>query len=116
MGYYTTYKMEVKYRDPLTGEISRCNKNVEKKIRKEEIPNYDNPYDEIFENNMSAVKWYDHETDVRNLSAKYPDVLFVLEGEGEGSGDVWKKYFLNGKIQRAPGEITFPDFDFNKLH
>ena len=62
-----------------------------------------------------CVKWYDHETEMREISKKNPGVIFTLHGEGEESGDVWKKYFLDGKMQEAYGVITFDDFDSTKL-
>jgi len=62
-----------------------------------------------------AVKWYDHEAEMRAISKKHPGVIFTLSGAGEESGDVWKKYFLDGKMQEAYGVITFDDFDSTKL-
>jgi hypothetical protein len=57
-------------------------------------------------------KWYEHEEDVRKLSAEYPDVVFVLDGEGEEAGDVWRKFFLNGKLVHSwSPEIKPPEWD-----
>lgn len=60
-------------------------------------------------------KWYEHEVDLRNVSAENPGVLFTLHGAGEGAGDLWRKYFLNGKMQEAPARIEYDDFDTEKL-
>ena len=60
-------------------------------------------------------KWYEHEEDMKKLSRKYPDVLLLLEGSGEGPCDRWKKYFLGGKVQVCLPSITFEPFDMNKL-
>jgi hypothetical protein len=59
--------------------------------------------------------WYEHEKDLNDFSRKYPDVLFELYGEGENPGDMWKKYFRNGKMQVCKAELTFPPFDEKKL-
>jgi len=46
----------------------------------------------------SAAKWYEHEEDLEQLSARYPDLeLFVL-GVGEDAlfGDVWTQTYQKG--------------------
>lgn len=62
-----------------------------------------------------SCKWYDHEKEVSDFSKIYPDVLFELSGEGEESGDIWKKYFKNGKMQLCQVKMTFDPFDESKL-
>jgi hypothetical protein len=60
-------------------------------------------------------KWYEHDEPMRALSVEFPDRLFTLRGEGEESGDLWVKYYLNGKCQEAKAEITYAPFDEAKL-
>lgn len=62
-----------------------------------------------------SCKWYDHESNLKMFSKEYPDYLFELSGEGEESGDIWKKYFHDGKIQTCKSVITFEKFDEKKL-
>lgn len=62
-----------------------------------------------------SCKWYDSHTELGEFSKKYPNWLFVLTGEGEESGDLWKKYYLNGKVQEAKAQIIFDEFDEKKL-
>jgi len=62
-----------------------------------------------------AGKWYNHEKDMREMSLSFPNVLFILSGEGEESGDVWRKYFLNGKMQLTKIKMEFESFDESKL-
>lgn len=64
---------------------------------------------------VESVKWYEHERDMLKLSKDFPNVIFILKGEGEDAGDIWYKYFKNGKVQRAPGKITFDEYDESKL-
>lgn len=64
---------------------------------------------------FDAVTWYDHDDDMRKVSAAYPDVLFELNGNGENSGDIWKTYYKGGKMQHTEATITFDPFDPNKL-
>lgn len=63
-----------------------------------------------------SSKWYDHEDDMKKFSKENPGVLFTLHGEGEESGDVWTKYFFNGKMQveKQPKWVP-PPFDKSKL-
>ena len=62
-----------------------------------------------------TCKWYDHEKEVKSFSKKFPKVLFMLSGEGEESGDIWKKFFLNGKMQVTKARLVFDEFDASKL-
>ena len=52
-----------------------------------------------------------------SISKKFPEVLFTLSGEGEESGDIWMKYFKNGKVQNANTKVTISHdpFDESKL-
>lgn len=74
------------------------------------ISRLDGGYDPFEE----PCKWYDHEKDMKALSVQFPAYAFFLSGEGEEAGDLWKKYFFQGKMQVAKAKITYdnpaPDF------
>lgn len=59
--------------------------------------------------------WYNHEEHMIEVSKNFPEVLFMLTGEGEESTDMWRQYFFNGKSQLCRSIITFEDFDESKL-
>ena len=61
------------------------------------------------------IKWYGHERDMNAFSTKYPDVVFQLEGDGEESGDMWKRFFKNGKSQRIEPKLVWGVFNESKL-
>ena len=98
MGYYTTYVLKL---EPSTPEILKTR-----------IPGSDLLLEDFFEEPM---KWYEHESDLRTISEKFPDVLFVLDGRGESTGDVWRKYFKDGKVQTWKATFEPEAFDPEKL-
>lgn len=63
----------------------------------------------------NGFSWYEHERDLRAFSLKHPNILFTLHGEGNEAGDIWNKYFLNGKFQEARVVLTITEFDPGKL-
>jgi len=69
-------------------------------------------YEDPFEDN---IKWYDHDLHMRQVSLAFPGVLLTLNGEGEESGDIWVKYYLNGKMQYERAKIVLGPFDPSKL-
>lgn len=63
-----------------------------------------------------SCKWYNHEKDMRAFSKNFPDSVFHLYGEGEESGDIWIKYFKDGKMQVAEAQIIYDEYDEKKLN
>jgi len=56
-------------------------------------------------------RWYSWEDDIKKVSLQNPGVLFTLHGEGEGEGDLWDAYIMDGKIQICPAQIIYAPFD-----
>jgi hypothetical protein len=89
MGYYTSYEMQIDKAD-----LGKAVDNA--------LVEMFNGYSYIEYNGGGSwyandrVKWYEHEEDIKGISEMFPDVLFTLDGEGEDSGDVWRKWFKNG--------------------
>jgi len=90
----------------LVSKIRELRKDWELELRR--IVGYD-PLEE-------SCKWYEHEENMRELSRINPEVIFTLKGEGEESGDIWAKYFHQGKMQHAQAQIKFEEFDPLKLY
>lgn len=59
-----------------------------------------------------SLKWYEHEEEMVELSKRYPTMVFILDGDGEEQGDIWRKFFLNGKMHEwRQEEVYRPPFD-----
>lgn len=53
-------------------------------------------------------KWYSWEADIKKLASMFPSVLFVLNGVGEESDDVWE---WRGKGDKSEyHEVEMPKF------
>lgn len=134
MGYYTTYQISSKGKpftedetkaieelekqaESLTSELKEIALKgiTEKKNRKPKNTRELVTKELGFDPFSDDCKWYDHDKDMREISKKYPETIFILEGEGGESGDIWKKYYLNGKCQVAKAEVIIPEFDETKL-
>lgn len=123
MGYTTQFCMDVKV-VPMSDSsiIKRVNKKVLlQAINKcfNDVVHFelassksDHPF---VDDSDGETRWYEHEENMKEFSTKYPDLLFILYGEGEESTDIWRKYFVNGKMQMASAKIVFDEFDERKL-
>lgn len=58
--------------------------------------------------------WAHFEEDMQRFSARFPDVSFVLEGDGEEALDFWKLWAKGGKSFFSPAKIVYdePPFGF----
>jgi len=98
MGYYTNFQLDfnpnVHDEDQFLGDLK-------------EFTGYSwsNGYE------LYDVKWYSWMKDMTDLSNKYPDHLFQLDGQGEESGDIWRAFFKGGKSQVSKARIVFDKFN-----
>lgn len=106
MGYYTWYTADVKNSDSVSlkrqreaslylANLLECSEHEKKLILEADYPFGWLSYD--------SMKWYNWERDMTNLSEHFPEIEFVLYGEGEERDDTWRAFFKNGKciLQRA---------------
>ena len=61
--------------------------------------------------NLYAIKWYEHDEDMRQISKAYPNYVFKLEGNGEDRDDTWIHYYCNGVCQDANLRYISDPFD-----
>jgi hypothetical protein len=103
MGYYTSYKLSM-----VEGDDELIN------IFRKECDGANYALDEWGDSNDSC-KWYDSKKDIIEFSKKYTDAIFLLEGEGEENGDLWKLYVKDGHTQECKAKMVYPEFDKSKL-
>lgn len=119
MGYYTDYTLSIySAKREASGVIvmsdyipSDLEQQIEKEIEKMNVFQDGNIQDSYYAN----AKWYDHEDDMRLLSAKFPDTVFWLSGSGDNCDDLWQKFFVGGRMQECYAQIVYDDFDASKL-
>ena len=104
MGYYTKHNLSI---------INESNSNLDLDLNDhKEAISKSADYQYCFED---SIKWYQHEQHMRTYSKQYPNLIFELIGEGEESGDLWKEYYKNGKMQRSKAAIAYEPLDESKL-
>jgi hypothetical protein len=135
MGYYTYFDLDIddsqvkdqveKKKQSEIEEIQQS--NISNELKKRLIKDVEKMYETSVVTKNDVVnfltfnpfggqcKWYEHTEDMRNVSKKYPNVLFTLTGNGEEPEDMWVKYFMNGKVQIEKAVITYGKFDLKKL-
>ena len=108
MGYYTKYSLDLVIPDT----VDYDHYDVISALRTDTNAEYALDEEGSF---GGECKWYYHEEDLKKFSKQFHETVFVLKGEGEDSGDLWLKYFYNGKMQMAPAQIFYDKFDPEKL-
>lgn len=98
MGYYTNFQLEI------TPAVENDLQFFDE-FRELTGYNWQRDYE------MYDVKWYRWKDDMRDISKRYPDRLFQLDGQGEESDDLWRAFFKNGKSQICKARIVFDDFN-----
>lgn len=105
MGYYTNFTLSASRVPP--AKVQALQSEVDR------MSVFEDYWDDT---SWSAyTKWYDWEQDMLLLSARFPGVLFQLDGDGEESGDIWRAYFMSGKMQYESCHFFFGEFDEEKM-
>lgn len=96
MGYYTNYSLEIF--DDYDGEIiaDLRDRNDEASYALDEDGSA-----------REASKWYEWKEQMTEFSKLHPEALFILRGKGEESGDIWRAYFKNGKVEHQEVRMVF---------
>lgn len=97
MGYYTNY------------DLSELTDAQVEDVNKASGYSFTNSY------TSERVKWYLWQDHLKEISLKYPEQVLSISGEGEESGDIWKAYAKNGKLQICQAQIIFEEYDESKL-
>lgn len=82
-------------------------------ILQEEL--YGGTIEELVNGHWDSCKWYDHNDDMIEISKKYPEYLFTLDGEGEENDDIWRSFYRNGQSYDWRLEVIWPEFEESKL-
>lgn len=113
MSYYTQYELSAEwYHKPIGTEQDDRIKELEDEIKKMGVFDSESCFDLGW---WANTKWYDWEKDMALLSKRFPDFLFLLNGNGEEEDDIWGVYFLNGRIMRDARKIITKPFTVEEL-
>ena len=84
MGYYTYYTLS--YEGPAKDEQALR----DFKPSEDEFSFPEGIVQLIKDNGDNDWKWYGWQDDMQKLAKKFPNILFVLDGDGEQSDDIWQ--------------------------
>lgn len=107
MGYVTRYELKAQYHGAATPQAAILKLTHENEEAASVLA--------ADGNSEESGKWYSHEEDLLAFSREHPHLLFTLNGWGEEPGDIWVKYFHNGKVQKEQASLTLAGFDPDKL-
>lgn len=102
MAYYTDFKLQV---FPGASE----------ELLKESLYQESFTVEDLINADIDSCKWYENDADMENLSMRYPDFLFILDGKGERPADIWRSFYKNGESYTWKLEYELPEFDESKL-
>jgi len=98
MGYYTDWKVRI----IPESEEERAIKNLNR------ISGYH------FDSNgyLGEAKWYESEDSLAKLTMAIPDIIVIVDADGEESGDIYRLYAWNGKVEYVKPVMTYQEPDW----
>lgn len=119
MGYYTNFTLDCYDNHAYSFDISfetELGKALTATLHEINPDYFDDDFD-LKTLSDDVLKWYDHDEDMIKLSLCFPDYIFILEGEGEENGDLWRTIYHDGQLERLNVKIVYekPHSDFAKI-
>jgi hypothetical protein len=123
MGYYTAYSIEVYEKDDILAkhacDLLEVNDELDIELGKvlleitDDFSSYEKDirFSELIMDDVK--KWYDHDDDMIEISKRYPNYVFVLDGNGEDYDDLWRTYYWDGRMQYCPARIVYEEYNPN---
>lgn len=94
MGYYTYHELKVLNADKFSdAELSKASSRLHEIVMEEPLTKSDPGFDWV---SYDSMKWYESDSDMKTLSREYPEMLFLLTGDGEESDDFWRAFYKDG--------------------
>ena len=95
MGYYTYFTLDVTPDTP------------------EQLPAlFEQITDYSFSNiGNDSIKWYDVDSNMCDISRRFPNHIFTLHGNGKDFDDKWQAVYVNGQFSKVYAELIFPTID-----
>lgn len=108
MGYYTSFEINVTG----TEDFETIHSTIEQ-VSDYSFDQY--PHTKSM-SSCDTYKWYSWQDDMKEVSKRFPNSLFIVNGLGEEDGDIWRCYFRRGKMDHINAEIVFRDSPLKAEH
>lgn len=100
MGYYTSYSLT------MYGEKEKIEAAQQTLLEEtKDSQGYDGDIKELIETGGVWAKCYDLEDQLTSVAEKHPDVLIILEGDGENSDDLWEARWKGTEYEKQEAKI-----------
>ena len=119
MGYNTKFSLllyeTVTYEGPTPDTVKKLKLNDERVDLMLNTLGSHNEVNILLSDGAQTWMWYGHDEDMTSFSKQHPSFIFKLTGNGEDEGDIWCKYYQDGKYQMAKARIAYDKFDPAKV-
>ena len=109
MGYYTYFTLQVVGND-------RDENEFKKELSSTAVDEYNYPessVEELVNYGSTEAKFYEIEEIISLIAEKYPNLLIILNGDGEESGDIWEARWKGDQYEKV--EMSMPPFKNENL-
>ena len=109
MGYYTSYDIAFE------GDLEQQKAFKEELLKRTAYSDgrNDSQVFELLDSGCVYAKLYELDDNITAIAPNYPDLLIMLTGDGEESGDVWEKRWKGNETELQ--EAVVPPFQNSNL-